>query len=362
MSLLTTQRIISNGLAQLQFEEIWPTIRGGSPDEPVIRGLFAPKLLELKQLIRQVVIDQGRKVVIFSQWRRMLTLAQWAVSDVLAENGLRSGFFTGAENQRRRTQNIVEFHDDPEFRILFATDAGGVGLNLQRAANCVINIELPWNPAVLEQRIGRIYRLGQPLPIDVYNLVSEQGIEARIASLVGTKQALFKGLFDGDSDSVQFGEASGFLAKIQKLYEPAALAAIAATDNQAEAEADLEDLIDDDDDLIDPFDELIDSGDESEDLVAALAPEDAQARLHVELGEAKPSSHVNGEVHPPASPVEPAVPSPARNIRELFGQVRMRREDCGKVVIEAPGESAAAIAALFEGMAALFEAATPPRD
>ena len=61
----------------------------------------------------------------------------------------------------------------PGGRVLFASDAGGVGLNLQHAANCVINLELPWNPAVLEQRIGRIYRLGQKQPIDVYNLVSE---------------------------------------------------------------------------------------------------------------------------------------------------------------------------------------------
>jgi SNF2 family DNA or RNA helicase len=171
MQLLTTQRIISTGIAQLSFESTWPTIKDRAPDESVLKSLSAPKLIELRQLIKQIVLEQGRKVVVFSQWRRMLTLAQWAVGDLLAESGLRSGFFTGAEGQKRRTQNIVEFHDDPDFRILFTSDAGGVGLNLQRAANCVINLELPWNPAVLEQRIGRIYRLGQKLPIDVYNLV-----------------------------------------------------------------------------------------------------------------------------------------------------------------------------------------------
>ena len=116
------------------------------------------------------------------------------MSDQLAEGSLRAGFFTGAEGQRRRTQNIVEFHDDPSFRILFTSDAGGVGLNLQRAANCVINLELPWNPAVLEQRIGRIYRLGQKLPIDVYNLVCEYGIESRIAALVGIETGIFQGI------------------------------------------------------------------------------------------------------------------------------------------------------------------------
>ncbi len=154
MSLLTLQRIICNGLAQLRFEALWPTIRERKPDDGVLAGLSMPKLIELRQLIRQIVLEQGRKVVVFSQWRRMLTLAHWATQDQLAEKGYRAGFFTGAEGRKRRTQNIVEFHDDPEFRVLFASDAGGVGLNLQHAANCVINMDLPWNPAVLEQRIG----------------------------------------------------------------------------------------------------------------------------------------------------------------------------------------------------------------
>ena len=73
MSLLTTQRIISNGLAQLRFEEVWPAIRPCAPEESVIQGLSSPKLLELRQLVRQLVLEQGRKVVVFSQWRRMLT-------------------------------------------------------------------------------------------------------------------------------------------------------------------------------------------------------------------------------------------------------------------------------------------------
>lgn len=55
--------------------------------------------------------------------------------------------------------------------------AGGDGLNLQKAASCCINVDLPWNPAVLEQRIGRIHRLGQKRPIDVYNL----GLALRLA-------------------------------------------------------------------------------------------------------------------------------------------------------------------------------------
>ena len=367
MTLMATQRIISNGLAQLQFEDIWPTIRGRAPEDGLVKSLFAPKLSELRQLVRQIVLEQGRKIVIFSQWRRMLTLAHWVVSDLLRENGLRAGFFTGAEGQKRRTQNIVEFHDDPDFRMLFTSDAGGVGLNLQRAANCVINLELPWNPAVLEQRIGRIYRLGQKLPIDVYNLVCEEGIESRIADLVGSKQAFFKGLFDGESDTVNFGQSSNFLAKVQKLYEPAALEAVASTGNQADDDADLIDASLDDD-VIDPFEELIDAADESRDQQPALpspngerlveTKPEAPAPMSLPFEPSAPPSFKEADA-PMAAAAMAALPS-AGEVRQFFGQLQVRRADNGRVVIEAPAEAASTLGALFEGMAALLQSLSQP--
>jgi superfamily II DNA or RNA helicase len=351
MMYLTTQRIISNGMAQLNFETIWPTIRDRAPDENVLKGLFAPKLSELRQLVRQIVLEQGRRVVVFSQWRRMLALAHWAVADLLAGERLRAGFFTGAEGQRRRTQNIVEFHDDLSFRMLFTSDAGGVGLNLQRAANCVINLEIPWNPAVLEQRIGRIYRLGQKQPIDVYNLVCEAGIESRIAALVGSKQAFFKGLFDGDSDTVDFGQASNFLAKVQKLYEPAAIESIAATGNAVDEDPDLSD-VPLDDTVADPFEHLVEAGDESHDQAVVMV---AGAN-----GEAAISAR---EIGAPALPDCDAPQTTALaamlgsgDVRGLFSQLQVRRDTLtGRVVIEAPPDAASTLGALFEGMAALLQ-------
>ncbi len=221
MTLLTTQRIIANGLAQLRFESMWPDLsKIERPSDSTLLGLSSPKLLELRELLRQIAVAQRRKVVVFSQWRRMLRLAHWATRDELARESVRAAFFTGEEGQKRRTQNLVEFHDDPACRVLFATDAGGVGLNLQRAASACINVELPWNPAVLEQRIGRIYRLGQTRPIDVYNLVSEPGIESRISDLVGNKRALFTGLFDGTTDEVAFERSGSFLSRIERIVAP----------------------------------------------------------------------------------------------------------------------------------------------
>ncbi|MEJ7639054.1 MAG: SNF2-related protein, partial [Singulisphaera sp.] len=350
MSLLTTQRIISNGLVQLRFEEVWPAIRPCAPEESVIQGLSAPKLLELRQLIRQLMLGQGRQVVIFSQWRRMLTLAHWAVSDLLAENGLRAGFFTGAEGQRRRTQNIVEFHDDPNHRLLFASDAGGVGLNLQHAANCVINLELPWNPAVLEQRIGRIYRLGQKQPIDVYNLVCEVGIESRIAGLVGTKQAFFKGLFDGDSDSVQFEHSGSFLSKVEKIIEESMPTSDLDPEGQEGDPSEFADLISDDE-VGDPYDELVDAADESQDQ--------AEAQPGSVLVDADQASFPQPPDHEERQDV-PRRPttSTSAEVRGLFSQLRIRREVDGRVIIEAPAEAASTLGALFEGMAALLQSMT----
>lgn len=348
MSLLTTQRIISNGLCQLHFEDVWPSLQGIPPDDELIRGLNAPKLLELRQIVQQIVLRQGRKAVIFSQWRRMLDLARWATADLLAEEDLIAGAFTGAEGTKRRNQNIVEFHEDPRFRILFASDAGGVGLNLQHASNCVVNIELPWNPAVLEQRIGRIYRLGQTRPIDVYNLVSEQGIESRIAGLVGSKQAFFKGLFDGESDTVKFEQSGSFLSRVQSIYS--------VNDRPGSGAADIEDLdvpgieLEDtfDDGLADPFEALVEAGDERVDSVSKGADDEPPPRL--------PST---GPHAPESGPVLPPAPD---EVRQLFSRLQVRRRDDGGVTIDAPAETALTLRALFEGMAAMLQSAAGRDD
>jgi hypothetical protein len=237
-------------------------------------------------------------------------------------------------------------------------------LNLQRAANCVINLDLPWNPAVLEQRIGRIYRLGQKQPIDVYNLISEQGIESRIAILVDTKHAFFKGLFDGDTDTIQFGEASGMLARLQKLIDPSAIAVVAERGEQAEADADQGDVdIDLDDDVADPVAELIESADEAEDAPAVPPPAavaDGQAGSIAAAAPAAPApaapSRPGGDAEANGGPR----PSPGGDVRGLFAQLQVRREPSGKVVIEAPPEAAGALSALFEGMAALLQSVARP--
>ncbi|MHC4581197.1 MAG: helicase-related protein, partial [Planctomycetota bacterium] len=99
---------------------------------------------------------------------------------------------------------VKQFKNDPDCRVFLSTDAGGVGLNLQNAS-AVINMDLPWNPAVLEQRIGRIHRLGQHRPVRVVNFVAQGTIEHGMLSLLSFKQSMFSGVLDKGADEVFLG-------------------------------------------------------------------------------------------------------------------------------------------------------------
>ena len=80
-------------------------------------------------------------------------------------------------DERRKVEEL--FKQDPEVRILIATDAAGEGINLQRA-HLMINYDLPWNPNRLEQRFGRIHRIGQTEVCHLWNLVSAQTREGMV--------------------------------------------------------------------------------------------------------------------------------------------------------------------------------------
>jgi superfamily II DNA/RNA helicase len=88
--------------------------------------------------------------------------------------------------------------------VFLSTDAGGVGLNLQNAST-VVNMDLPWNPAVLNQRIGRVHRLGQHQPVRVVNFVAQGTIEHSMLSVLSFKQSVFAGVLDGGRDEVFLG-------------------------------------------------------------------------------------------------------------------------------------------------------------
>ncbi|MCP5003325.1 MAG: DEAD/DEAH box helicase [Planctomycetes bacterium] len=169
-------------------------------DKKTIHG---PKIDELEVIVKELVLEGGEKAVIFSQWLRMTEL----VEGVLKRNGIEYVHLNGSVPSKKRKDLMVRFKEDPDCMVFLSTDAGGVGLNLQ-SGSIVINMDIPWNPAVLEQRIGRVHRLGQKRSVRVINFVSSSSIESRILELLKFKKSLFAGALDAEGeDVVMVGES-----------------------------------------------------------------------------------------------------------------------------------------------------------
>ena len=182
---------------------------------------ISPKLKELQSILEELVLENGHKVVIFSEWTTMTYL----IARQLSELGISFVELSGKVPVKKRQALIDEFTDNPDCKVFLSTDAGGTGLNLQ-AADCVINFELPWNPARMKQRIGRVNRIGQKSKsIIVVNLITKDSIEEKILTGIQLKTDLFKGVFDGGTDKVEFSreKRTEMLNKLREMMgeEPA---------------------------------------------------------------------------------------------------------------------------------------------
>jgi superfamily II DNA or RNA helicase len=183
-------------------------------DKKTIHG---PKIEELEDLLQENILNGKEKAVIFSQWLRMTEL----VEAVLKRNDIGYVHLNGSLPSRQRRDLLTRFRDDDQVRVFLSTDAGGVGLNLQSGA-LVINMDIPWNPAKLEQRIGRVHRLGQRRTVRVVNFVSSGSIEARILELLKFKKSVFAGALDQDGeDVVMVGESQmkRFMKTVEEITE-----------------------------------------------------------------------------------------------------------------------------------------------
>lgn len=125
-------------------------------------------------------------------------------------------YLNGDVPAEKRNQIIEKFQSDKDVRIFLSTDAGGVGVNLQ-SANILINVDIPWNPAVLEQRIGRIYRLGQKNMVSVFNFVAATSIEHRILHLLDFKKSVFAGVIEEEGEDMVMKES--FMESVRALTE-----------------------------------------------------------------------------------------------------------------------------------------------
>ena len=173
-----------------------------------------PKMDELERLLPDLLDDPGCKIIVFSEWVRMLAL----VRDYALGAGLEFAWHTGSVPQHRRRAEIRRFREDPDCRLFLSSESGGVGLNLQ-AANVVVNMDQPWNPARLEQRIARAWRKHQTRPVTVINLVSEDTIEHRMLGLLDAKRALADGVLDRRGDLGRIRMPGGRAAFLERLNE-----------------------------------------------------------------------------------------------------------------------------------------------
>lgn len=194
-----------------EFKELVPELVGEanagcpSPESSGLRGGDAPHSPEAEH-----------KLVVFSQWETMIFEAE----KVLNELGIGYVVLHGGLPGKDRKEVMERFKTDPQCRVFLSTDAGGTGLNLQ-VADTVVNLELPWNPAVLEQRIARVHRMGQSRPVRVVNFVTRGTIEEKVLRTIEAKQNLFTGIFEGDADEIPFEatKTTGFLNSIRELTD-----------------------------------------------------------------------------------------------------------------------------------------------
>jgi superfamily II DNA or RNA helicase len=168
---------------------------------------------EMAELLDEVFEDKRAKVVVFSQWLRMHEVLIRRLEKRKWEHVL----FHGGVPGPKRKDLVHRFKDDPDCRIFLSTDAGGVGLNLQNAS-AVICMDQPWNPAVLEQRIGRVHRLGQHRPVRVVHFIAQGTIEEGMLGLLAFKKSMFAGVLDGGENEVFLGKSqlNRFMESVEK--------------------------------------------------------------------------------------------------------------------------------------------------
>lgn len=194
-----------------------------------IRPGYSSKLDRLEELLARLLEEEDRKIIIFSEWTTMLDLIEERLEKIVRKIEKRGSGSTASADpvgipswvrldgqvpQKKRQTLVNQFQKDPQTRVFLLSNAGSTGLNLQ-AANTVVNVDLPWNPAVLEQRISRAHRMGQQRPVQVYLLVTEQTLEENLLATLSAKQDLAMAVLDPDSDI----EAVDMMSGVEDLRE-----------------------------------------------------------------------------------------------------------------------------------------------
>jgi superfamily II DNA or RNA helicase len=184
--------------------------------DPSRKKSASPKLDEFEALVSEVASEGTAKLLVFSEWVEMLKLAAARLDRL----GIGWAMLSGEVPTDRRPALLERFRNEPEIQVLLCSDAGGSGLNLQ-TASYVVHLDLPWNPARLDQRNARAHRLGQTRGVSVTYLCAAEGIERGIEGTLGGKRAVRSAALDPGSDveEVEHQSFSMFLRQLQEAME-----------------------------------------------------------------------------------------------------------------------------------------------
>ncbi len=220
LSLSAAERQLYDGVTQAIREEYWRRVRGEGSVLPLLtlqrevcssaaavrRTLqhmetgewIGPEFGQLRALA-DAVQDQTKaqvlgglagelreRVLVFTEFRA----TQEFLRTQLEVRGIPVLLLHGAQDRASRDRALQRFAAEPR-AVLISTESGGQGLNLQFCHN-LVNYDLPWNPMRVEQRIGRVHRLGQRQDVYIYNLYAEQTVEEHLLHLLDTKIHLFQ--------------------------------------------------------------------------------------------------------------------------------------------------------------------------
>lgn len=169
---------------------------------------------ELAALLDGVFVQPDAKAVVFSQWTRTHDI----IIRRLEDRDIGYVTFHGGVPAEKRSALVERFRTDPNCRVFLSTDAGAAGLNLQHAST-LVNMDLPWNPALLEQRIGRVHRMGQMQPVQIVNFVAKGTIEEGMLSVLAFKRSLSVGILDGGQGEISLGGSrlSRFMREVESV-------------------------------------------------------------------------------------------------------------------------------------------------
>src|SRR6266550_2484009 len=258
------QRLCSSSKALAESLEHLAESERISPAYRTVARRLAERARKIKthaklNVLTAILKETPDRVVVFSDHRPTIELIEQRVEAL----GRKAIVYWGAHATPERDKRIRAFHAD-ERSVLIATRAGSEGRNLQ-FCNVLVNYDLPWNPMVVEQRIGRLHRIGQTREVHIVNLAAAGTIESYILELLDRKIKLFE-LVVGELDLI-LGEFGG-----GHTFEGRLAAEWLAAENEADFSRRVESLGTD----IEKSSAL---GKEQEELNSLIAPDDNATRL-----------------------------------------------------------------------------------